>query len=322
MRARHPSVLLALASASLLLPSCDGTRAESAAAAAGPVTFDEARAFADLRYLCETIGPRRIATPGAEKTRAYVRQQLEPHGWVIEESKFEAVAPEGAQRQGTFTGVNVLARRAGTLPGEIWLASHYDTLDKPGFIGANDAGSSTALLLELGRQLGGEGPRAGMTLVLAFLDGEEKFPPVAWHDDTNSTFGSRHEAARLKADKREKEVRAFLLFDLIGDADLGLFFESSTDSKLRRIFEQTAFALGDKQLFVGSREIKDDHIHFRKLGIPVADLIDFNYGPGNAYWHELEDNLEHVSAASLGRVGRLALSALPEVEKTFGAAKK
>ncbi len=307
----------ALAAGLLLLPACDGTRAGSPPAGRTPTSFDEARAFADLRYLCETIGPRRIATPGAEKTRAYIREQLEPLGWKVEESPFDAVAPEGAQRKGTLQGVNVLARRAGSEPGEIWLAGHYDTYDKPGFVGANDGGSSTALLLELGRQLGGEGPRAGAGLVLAFFDGEEKFPPLAWHDDTNSTFGSRHEARRIKEAKREKEIRAFLLFDMIGDKELGLYFESSTDSRIRRILEQTAYGLDDKQLFIGSMEVKDDHMHFRKLSIPVANLIDFRFGPNNAYWHETSDNLDSVSAASLGRVGRLALAALPELEKAF-----
>ena len=308
----------ACGAALLSAASCDGTRAENPPAGpqSAPV-FDEKRAFEDLRHLCETIGARRIGTPGAEKTRAYVRKALEPLGWTIEESKFEVAPPEGAQRKGPVAGVNLLARRAGGAPGEIWLATHYDTFDKPGFVGANDAGSTTALLIELGRQLGGEGPRAGMTVVLAFLDGEEKFPPLDWHDDTNSTFGSRHEAARLKAEGRAKDVRAFVLFDMVGDKDLGLYLESSSDSGLRRIFEQTAHALDDRQLFVGSREIKDDHIHFRKLGIPVADLIDFNFGPGNAYWHQLEDNLENVSAASLGRVGRLALAALPAIEKAY-----
>lgn len=283
--------------------------------------FDEARAFADLKYLVEEIGARRIGTTGAEKTRAYVRKQLEPLGWKIEESRFEAIPPEGALRQGPVAGVNVLARRAGTVPGEIWLAGHYDTLDKPGFVGANDAGSSTALLIELGRQLAGEGPRTGMSLVLAFFDGEEKFPPVPWHDDTNSTFGSRHEAKRLKDSSTASNVRAFLLFDMVGDKDLGLLFESSTDSRLRRILEATAHGLDDKQLFVGSQEIKDDHMHFRRLGIPVADLIDFKYGPNNAHWHEVSDSLENVSAASLGRVGRLLIGSLPEIEKAFSTAR-
>jgi hypothetical protein len=318
MRARLPSRLLAAcAVACLIQASCDGTRAGTPAAIAGPVAFDEQRAFADLQYLVATIGPRRIATPGAEQTRAYLRRQLEPMGWTIEESKFDAIAPEGAQRKGTFAGVNVLARRAGTQPGEIWIASHYDTYDKPGFVGANDAGSSTALLLELGRQLGGSGPREGASLVLAFFDGEEKFPPLAWHDDTNSTFGSRHEAKRLKEARRQHEIRAFLLFDLIGDKDLGISIESDSDAGLKRIFERTAHALGDKQLFVEPQQIKDDHMHFRRLGIPVTDLIDFKYGPNNVHWHENTDTLENVSAASLGRVGRLLLTALPEIEKSF-----
>ena len=312
---------LALPTLTLLaaLPGCDGTRAESAPLPEpGPVTFDEERAFADLRHLVEEIGPRRIGTPGAAATRAYLREQLEPHGWEIEVHEFEVVIPEGARRKGTTTGANLLARRPGTEPGELWLATHYDTYDMPGFVGANDAGSSTALLLELGRQLGGEGRREGMTLVLAFFDGEEKFPPLAWHDDTNSTFGSRHEAQRLKEDERVSEVKAFVLFDLIGDADLGLLFERSTDRRIQHIFERTAHALGDKQLFVGTQEIKDDHIHFRRLGIPVAVLIDFNYGPANSYWHTQQDALEHVSAESLGRVGRLALAALPALESAFG----
>lgn len=308
-----------------LLSCCLGAACGETPAGPAPIgdppAFDQARAFADLQHLVEVIGARRIGTPGAEKTRAYLRAQLEPHGWQVSESAFTATPPEGAQRKGPVQGANLLARRAGTTPGEIWLASHYDTYDKPGFVGANDGGSSTALLLELGRQLGGKGPREGMTLVLAFFDGEEKFPPLAWDDDTNSTFGSRHEAGLLKDAGKQDQVRAFLLFDLVGDKDLGLLFESSTDSRLRRIYENTAHALGDKRLFVGSQEIKDDHIHFRRLGIPVSNLIDFRYGPNNAHWHEVSDTLENVSAESLGRVGRLALAALPEIEKTFATAR-
>lgn len=304
-----------------VLSACDGTRANPPAGAQSAPVFDEARAFADLQHLVLKIGPRRIATPGAEQTRAYVRQQLEPLGWAIEESAFDAVAPEGAQRKGTFRGVNVLARRAGTEEGEIWLATHYDTYDKPGFVGANDAGSSTALLIELGRQLAGKEPRPGPSLVLAFFDGEEKFPPLAWHDDTNSTFGSRHEAKRLKEAQRVGQLRAFVLFDMIGDKELGLILESRSDRRLSAIFERTAHALGDKQLFVTPQVINDDHVPFLKLGVPVVNLIDFRYGPNNAHWHENTDVLENVSAASLGRVGRLALAALPEIERTLTVRK-
>ncbi len=287
-----------------------------------PESFQQDRAFADLRHLCEDIGQRRIGTQGAAEARQWLRSELESHGWTVEEHPFEVTIPEGARRKGTTTGVNLLARREGTEPGEIWFASHYDTYDLPGFVGANDAGSSTALLVELGRVLGGEGPRRGKTLVLAFFDGEERFPPARWDDETNSTFGSRYEANRLKEEGRVQDVKGLILFDMVGDADLNLYFERSTDRRIRDAFERAAHRLGDPNLFVGSREIKDDHIPFHRVGVPVADLIDFTYGPGNRYWHTLDDSLEHVSAESLGRVGRVTLAALPELERVLGAPPK
>ncbi|MDP6962736.1 MAG: M28 family peptidase, partial [Planctomycetota bacterium] len=61
----------------------------------------------------------------------------------------------------------------------------------------------------------------------------------------------------------------------------------------------------------------DDHIHFRDLGVPTIDIIDFNFGPANSYWHTQKDVIENTSAESLGRVGRLVLAALPTVNATF-----
>lgn len=287
------------------------------------VSFDEARAFRDLEHLVTKIGSRRIGTPESAATRQYVRQQLEPLGWAIEEDRFPVTVPAGAARSGPIEGANLIARRAGTVPGEIWIASHYDTLDMPGFVGANDAGSSSAVLIELGRQLAGSGARTGMSVVLCWLDGEEKFPPLDWHDHTNSTFGSRHLVERLKAAGELQRVEAFLLLDMVGDKDLVLVRESQSSGWLRDVFERTAHALGYKQLFGNSEEIKDDHMHFVRAGVPSIDLIDFTFGPatrpGGAWWHTKEDTLDKCSAQSLGIVGRLVLSALPEVERLAAA---
>lgn len=282
---------------------------------APPVAFDGERAFADVRHLVETVGARRMGTPEAAATRAYIRGELEPLGWSFEEDPFEATAPEGANRSGTFAGVNLLARRAGTAEREIWLASHYDTLDKPGFVGANDGGSSTAVLLELGRQLGGSGPRRGLGLVLCWFDGEEPFTPVPWSDQTNSTFGSRHLVQRLKAAGALARIHCLVLLDMVGDRDLGLLVERASAGWLAAIFERTAHRLGHKQLFVGRQEIKDDHYPWIRAGVEAIDLIDFHYGPGHQYWHTREDTLDKVSAGSLSVVGKLVLAALPEIER-------
>lgn len=305
--------------------ACGGTQAnqhgrqDPASKEKGGPAFDEERAFEDLRYLCEEIGPRRIGTKGAQKTRAWLQEQFEDmEGWTVTEDAFLAQPPEGSRRKGEVEGVNILARRPGTEAGEVWIASHYDTFDLPGFVGANDAGSSTVVLLELARQLQGEGARNGQTIVLAWFDGEERFPPLKWDDFTNSTFGSRDLAERMKEEETIEDISALILLDMVGDAKLGVLKESTSHPKLKSIMERTAASLDDPNLFVGQRDIKDDHIHFRRRNVPAINLIDFNYGPVNSYWHTKEDNLEHVSAESLGRIGRLVLAALPAVEKEFG----
>ncbi len=282
--------------------------------------FDEARAFADLRHLVEEIGDRRIGTPGAEATRAYIRSQLEPLGWVFEEDPFPVVPPEGARRKGEIQGVNLLARRPGTEPGEIWIGSHYDTFDLPGFVGANDGGSSTAVLLELGRQLAGRDPIEGPGITLVWFDGEEKFPPVAWDDKSNSTFGSRHLVERLRAEKRLDEVLALVLLDMVGDRDLALQVESRSSGRLVRAFEAAAQDLGwvgRNAILAGTYELQDDHLHFIRASVPAIDLIDFRYGPSNRWWHTREDTLDKCSAASLGRTGRLVLATLPHLRATL-----
>ena len=54
----------------------------------------------------------------------------------------------------------------------------------------------------------------------------------------------------------------------------------------------------------------DDHIPFVNAGVSAVDLIDFDYGPGNSYWHTAGDTVEHCSATSLTIVGRVVLATL------------
>ncbi len=283
------------------------------------IQFDEQRAFADLTYLCNEIGARRIGTKGSKKTRDWLFDNINSlKGWTPSSDSFVAKPPAAARRRGEITGSNVFARRAGTKAGEIWICSHYDTFDKPGFVGANDGGSSTVLLLELARQLQGDAPLPGMSLVLCWFDGEESFPPVAWNDNVNSTFGSRYVANAKNEDGTLKDIKAFVLLDMVGDKQLGLVKDTTSHNGLKNIFERTAQQLGDNNIFVGQRKVSDDHIHFRNLGVPTIDIIDFNFGPTNSYWHTTKDVLENTSADSLGRIGRLVLAALPTINAKFG----
>lgn len=301
-----------------LLAACGGTGAMTTQVNPAGLPFDEARAFALLEHMTTKFPERRIGTAGAEECRQWIEGIMTKlPGWTIKRDTFTATAPEGARRNGDIPGVNLIARREGTVPGELWIASHYDTFDQPNFVGANDGGSSTVTLMELARCLAGEEPRQGMTVVMVWFDGEEKFGPLPWDDATNSTFGSRSLAERMEENKTITDINAFVLLDMVGDKQLGLLKESGSDIRLKRVFEDTARAIKDDKLFVGERDIKDDHIHFRRRGVPAIDLIDFNYGPGNRHWHSREDTIDKVSAESLGRVGRLVLAAIPTIEHEF-----
>ena len=319
---RHPSRTLS----ALLLGACVLVLGTCAACSFGqqeakpltPPSFDEARAWADLEHFVG-IGPRPMGSAALAEAREYIKAELKDYGWLIEEVPFTATAPPGARRKGEHNGVNILARRPGSEAGEVWLASHYDTYDQRGFVGANDAGSSSAVLLELARQLGGPEVRSGPTLVLCWFDGEEPFSPVAWSNENNSTFGSRHQVELLKEADALSSIRAFILMDMVGDAKLGITLPEETDSRLESIFETTALRLGYKLMFFERRPIRDDHVPFYKARVPVINLIDLKFGTGlsNEWWHTAEDQLEKCSPESMRKVGEVVLAALPKVEQEF-----
>jgi len=79
---------------------------------------------------------------------------------------------------------------------------------------------------------------------------------------------------------------------------------------------RTAARLGYEQYFLPiSGAVEDDHIPFLQAGVPAADLIDFNYGPSNRYWHSADDTLDKLSAQSLGIVGEVLLAVVEELDE-------
>jgi hypothetical protein len=54
----------------------------------------------------------------------------------------------------------------------------------------------------------------------------------------------------------------------------------------------------------------DDHTPLNEIGIPVIDLIDFDFPP----WHTAGDTLDKIRAESLEIVGRVALYDLVQFE--------
>ncbi|MBI5362721.1 MAG: M28 family peptidase [Planctomycetes bacterium] len=259
------------------------------------------------------LGPRPPGSPALEKTRVYLETELARAGFHPEREPFEARTPVGV-----FQLANVradLPARTASAP-RVILATHFDTkLGLDGFVGANDGGSGTALLLELARVLADGGPR-DVALRFLFLDGEEA-TRAQWEGEDNC-YGSRHHARELVRSGAAANVRAFVLLDMIGDKDLALVDETWSDRRLKELFRAAAKRAGRPQIFAGRSEaIEDDHGPFLDADIPSIDLIDFSYGPNHAWWHTREDTLDKCSEQSLADVGLLVLAALPALEHEF-----
>jgi glutaminyl-peptide cyclotransferase len=277
-----------------------------------PPAFDSARA---MQYVKEIVafGPRPIGSANHKKVEDYILAHL--RGDDVESDIFTTDTSEGK-----FPVHNIVAKFPGTKDGIIVIASHYDTnypLRNTSYVGANDGGSSSALLLELANQLRGK-PREGYSVWLVWDDAEEAIKPdteVAFLDD--SLYGIRHLAEKWEADGTLKKIKAFLLADMIGDADLNVDRDGNSTAWLEEVVYEAATRLGYQSHFFGRTlpGVDDDHIPFVKRGVPSADLIDFDYGYNDVFWHTAQDTVDKLSPKSLEIAGGTILETVRILDK-------
>lgn len=266
--------------------------------------FDGRRALAHVERLV-AMGPRTPASEASRQAQAYLRRELQAAGCAVEEDDFAAVTPLGRVPM-----KNIVARAAGKRPGVVLFLTHYDTARLPAFLGANDGGSSTGVMLELARHLCARTNE--LSVWIAFLDGEEA--QVRW-SETDGLYGSRQLAARLANAGELKRVRAVILADLVGYRELRLRREANSTPWLVDLVWSTAARLGYEEHFVAqAMAVEDDHVPFLRRGIPAVDLIQLDDYP---HWHTPEDTLDKLSPRSLAIVGHVLLEVLPELEGKF-----
>jgi len=264
--------------------------------------FDGKRAFAHVAKQV-SFGPRPSGSPALAHLQEYLLWELKSYGCNVETDDFSADTPVGRLRM-----KNILVKIPGEKPGVILLGTHYDTLLMEDFVGADDAGSSTALMLELARLLC---PQRGKYAVwIAFFDGEEAMKH--W-SDTDSRYGSRQMAARLSTSGDIKKIRAVLLADIVGGRNAQFLRESSSTPVLIDLVWNTAAKLGYSAIFRNdATSAEDDHDSFLKRGVPAVDVIgDF---VNNGYWHTVQDALDKISPRTLAIVGHVFLESVKQLQ--------
>jgi glutaminyl-peptide cyclotransferase len=270
---------------------------------AAPARISGAHAMEYVRQIV-AFGPRPVGSPAHKRLEEYLRAHLRSDN--LEEDAFTASTPDGQ-----FPMRNFIAKFPGKRDGIIVISGHYDTLKKEGFVGANDGGSSAGLLLALADYFRVHKP-AGYSVWLVWFDGEEAFRQ--WSDQ-DSTYGSRHLAEKWRKDGTSGKIKAFLLLDMIGDAGLDVLRDANSTPWLQQLVQDAATKLGYQSHFFGRTDgIEDDHIPFAKLGVPVVDLIDFDYGFSNVFWHSTEDTLDKLSPESLEIVGSTVVNTVPLID--------
>jgi glutaminyl-peptide cyclotransferase len=282
--------------------------------------FDGQKAY-DFTAKLVSFGPRPPASDAIHRTQDYIISTLKGFGCAVDTDDFHSPTPVG-----DLAMKNIIAKAPGTGQGIILLLTHYDTVRLDNFVGADDGGSSSGLMLEMARQLCGAATKQPNAVWIAFLDGEEDQMNFAsaqqaqtiWNDP-ETTYGSRELAAKMAVAGELKRTRAVILADMVGQKNLEVQPEANSTKWLADVVWKTADRLRHKDVFVPTQvsAITDDHGPFLKRGVPAVDIIELGGYQTLGYWHSTDDTMDKLSPKSLAIVGHVTLESVSELQQKF-----
>jgi glutaminyl-peptide cyclotransferase len=272
--------------------------------------FDGKRAYEQVAKQV-SFGPRPAGSPALAKLQDYLVAELKSYGCAVDTDSFSADTPAGR-----LPMKNIVAKIPGQKPGIILLGTHYDTKRIENFVGADDAGSSTGVMLEVARVLCGQKQPGKYAVWIAFFDAEEAVN-LEWKDPDNR-YGSRQMAAQMAASGDLKNVKAFILADIVGGKNPHFKRDGESTKWLKDMVWHVAEQLGYGNVFV--KDLTDfggdDHYSFTARKVPSVDIMDLDTRSDVPYWHTPEDTLDKISARTLAIVGHTILASISEIQQT------
>jgi len=268
--------------------------------------FDGKRAYEQVVKQV-SFGPRPAGSPAIAKLQDYLLSELKSYGCAAETDSFSADTPAGR-----LPMKNILAKIPGEKPGIILLGTHYDTKRIPDFVGADDAASSTGVMLEIARLLCAQKP-GNYAVWIAFFDAEEAVN-FEWQDPDNR-YGSRQMAAQLAASGDLPKIKAFILADIVGGKNPHFKRDGESTKWLKDMVWEVAERLGYGNVFVKETTNfgGDDHYSFTARKVPSVDIMDLDM-KDVPYWHTTRDTLDKIDAKTVAMVGHVILESVKEIQ--------
>lgn len=288
--------------------------------------------------------PHPMGSAAQKKLAREIKTELTQYGWDAQLHSFTTKIPnlDAAQFGGKsqtaassklVTGENIVALSKGSDRCMVVIGGHYDTKFYKDFkfVGANDGGSSTALMQEMARVISqvrkqeatnsgstkkSDGRFLDCTIALTFFDGEEA-TLTEWSDAekaiglVDNTYGSRELAKNIERQfegliYQNLPVKAVMVIDMIGHKNQNLFITNGSNPALTKKFlEQKT----DVLINAVNISISDDHLAFAQLGIPFLHIIDWT---NIDEWHTAKDDLSIVSTKKMANFGEHILRFLKQ----------
>jgi glutaminyl-peptide cyclotransferase len=290
-----------------------------------------------------THAPHPMASSEQKKLASEIKAGLVKQGWDTQIQKFKTKIPNlahdklgGKEKNAVpvkeVEGENIIAVSKGSERCVLLIGGHYDTKIYKDFkfVGANDGGSSTAAMQELGRVISqirkqeasmkAAKPDTGRfldcSIGLAFFDGEEATLPE-WSDGErllgiqDNIHGSRAFAATLERkfdgiSYQGLPVKAVLVLDMIGHKNQNLFITNGSHPLLaQKLLAQKTTT----KIALANVSIEDDHLPFAQMGLPFLHIIDWT---NLSEWHTSKDNLDIISNKNIADFGDMLVRFLKQ----------
>lgn len=292
--------------------AADSVPQEPAATARAPFDADSAYYYVARQV---AFGPRVPNTEAHRRCGEWLAGELERHGATVKRQRASLKAFDGTD----LDALNIFGQFNPSAKERVLLLAHWDCRPwadqdpdpanhgKP-VDGANDGASGVGVLLEIARQLGMKAPEKGIDVL--FVDAED------WGtegDEDSWALGARHFVENPPIDGYAPDEA--ILLDMVGGKDAVFcreYFSEQAAPALAQKIWSIAAAGGYGEMFQNrlGGAITDDHVQFISRGIPAIDIIEYhpeNETGFNPRWHTAADNMEGISAATLGAVGETVM---------------